>query len=153
MNDSCFSTFSTLGSVVDDCAARVNSTDRLNIARLFSEEDDAFVGDDDDDDDDSLCFNNALVIVRTGDAARSIIRVLLLVVLRITYRARAFYVEVSLREKQLRAQFWKKVSIRYEKRDFPRARAGRFLRRTSTTQKLDEHRHDDLSNVRRRARV
>ena len=84
MNESCFSTFSTLGSVVvDDCAARVNSTDRLNIARLFSEEDataaavDAFVvvG------DDSLCFNNALVIVRTGDAARSIIRVLLLFVL------------------------------------------------------------------------
>ena len=73
MNESCFSTFSTLGSVVDDCAARVNSTDRLNIARLFSEEDDAFVvvGKD----DDSLCFNSALVIVRTGDAARSIIRV------------------------------------------------------------------------------
>jgi hypothetical protein len=96
MNDSCFSTFSTLGSVVfavvddDDCAARVNSTDRLNIARLFSEEDaaaaaavDAFVGDD-----DSLCFNNALVIVRTGDAARSIIRVLLLFVLRV-YVSRA----------------------------------------------------------------
>jgi len=84
MNDSCFSTFSTLGSVVfavvvdddDDCAARVNSTDRLNIARLFSEEDAVS-----DDDDDGLCFNNALVIVRTGDAARSIIRVLLLFVL------------------------------------------------------------------------
>jgi len=84
MNDSCFSTFSTLVSVVfavvddddDDCAARVNSTDRLNIARLFSEEDAVS-----DDDDDGLCFNNALVIVRTGDAARSIIRVLLLFVL------------------------------------------------------------------------
>jgi hypothetical protein len=89
MNDSCFSTFSTLGSVVfavvdddDDRAARVNSTDRLNIARLFSEEDAV------SDDDDGLCFNNALVIVRTGDAARSIIRVLLLFVLRV-YVSRA----------------------------------------------------------------
>jgi hypothetical protein len=101
MNDSCFSTFSTLDSVVfavvvvddDDCAARVNSTDRLNIARLFSEEDDAFVG---DDDDDSLRFNNALVIVRTGDAARSIIRVPFAFSCRAYYVSRARFMWKSL---------------------------------------------------------